>query len=325
MVLFKKYLFFTQRMILYLNIAALLSAFARMINFELSYSEKVDENYCIATGFMDQYSSSCFLIAIVSFTVDIFLQAIFSLNTKRVEIIYPLLIFFTPALYCWIPFYDKPIGYGPAGAWCWIRDKNDACEYIKRGTILRFSLFYGPYFLLLPFLLILILITSYILYRRRHTYEALIDPIVVRRRRAIRQEIKILLLYPTLVLVLNIIPLITRIYDIKSRNEKAPKSNDYLFAFWVLNAIIVPLEVAVVPLVYTIDPETRRRITSLAEIRSAMRELCTRSSHGRVSEYPAETIVTSTDSYKQQSTDTAIDDKEPLLKDSHYATYEASM
>ncbi len=324
MVLFKKYLFFTQRMILYLNIAALLSAFARMINFELSYSEKVDENYCIATGFMDQYSSSCFLTAIVSLTVDIFLQAIFSLNTKRVEFIYPLLIFFTPALYCWIPFYVKSNGYGPAGAWCWIRDKDDACDYIDGATTLRFSLFYGPYFLLLPFLLVLILITSYILYRRRHTY----DPIVVRRRRAIRQEVKILLLYPILVLVLNFVPLITRIYDayISQNKVVAPKSTtNYLFAFWVLNAIIVPLEVAVVPLVYTIDSETRRRITSLEEIRSAMRELCTRSSHGRVSEYPAETIVTSTDSYKQQSTDTAIDDKEPLLKDSHYATYEASM
>ena len=315
-ILFKKYLFFTQRMILYLNIAALLSALARIINnIEISTSTPIQKEYCIATGFLDQYSSSCFLTAITSFTIDIFLQAIFSLNTQRAEVIYLLLIFFSPSLYCWIPLIRK--AYGPAGPWCWIKGTNDDnCDRFTEGTILRFSLFYIPYFILLPFLLVLILMMLYTLYLRRHNYGATSDALVARRRTALRSEIKILLLYPTIVIIMNIIPLISRICN------AAEVPDNKLFILWFMNAIAVPLEVAVVPIVFTLDPQTRRRLT-FTGIRAAMNELCSRNG-STVSVYPAE-IRKSTESYGQQSTDKTSSDKEPLLKDLEYNSYDSSM
>ena len=297
-VLFKKYLFFTQRMILYLDIAAMLSSLARIINVNIGLSK----SYCEATGFLDQYMSSCFLIAITLLTIDIFLQAIFSLNTKKVELLYVLLIFFLPATYCWIPFRFN--AYGPAGPWCWIMDRY----------FLQYALFYIPYFIVFPLLLVLVMSMLCVLYLRRHDYEATIDPLTSRKRTALRKEIKILLLYPILIMLLNIVPLAVRVYDSVTCNS--------MFELWVANSFIAPLEGAVIAVIFTIDPETRRRLT-FSHIRGAFHQLCSRSLHGRVSEYPAE-IKQSTESYGGEiASRSNSSDRQPLLKE-HYS-YDSTM
>ena len=42
----------------------------------------------------------------------------------------------------WIPFLHD--AYGLAGAWCWIRQKDDNCDSLLAGKIEQYVLGYGP-------------------------------------------------------------------------------------------------------------------------------------------------------------------------------------
>lgn len=306
-IIFKKYRFFSQRLILYIVIAAMLSSFARTINLSIkldSIDDEVAEYYCSITGFMDQYTSACFLLAIAILTIDIFLQTMFSLRTTKMEVFYVLFMFLFPLLYCWIPFYYE--AYGEAGPWCWI--KGDTNEQV----MLQFGLFYIPCFLVYSLLFILLLVLLYVLYLRRYEYEAKMDVHIVANRAALRKEVKIMLIYPALIMVLNIVPLATRIHDACTQSK---------FELWVFNALVSPLEGAVIAMVFAFDPETRRRLT-FSHICSACLNFS--GNAGRVSEYPAEIKVAESVSSKT-SYATTLDDKEPLLYRENYNGYDSTM
>ena len=317
-ILFKKYLFFTQRLTMYLVIAAMLTSLVRCIN--IPYIS--DGVYCKVTGFLDQYMSSCFLIAIAVFTIDISLQAIFSLNTKKVEVLYPVLIFLLPSLYCWLPFcYDA---FGVAGPWCWIitiEKEEDNCERFINGFYLALGLFYVPYFIVLSTLLVLVLAMLYVLYLRRHDYVASVDSLTARNRTSLRRELRVLILYPMLVIILNIIPLATRLHDYIRQNNTHDK---VAFALWIVNSVVAPSEGIFIALVFIRDPEMRKRMT-FSHVKAALLEVCSMHSHGRVTEYPAE-IKISTDSYNTTSVDRtnkSTSFKQPLL--SEHRSYDSTM
>ena len=296
-------------MILYLDLAAMHASLARTMNISVEVdgvSSSTAEWYCTLTGFNTQYASSSLLIAVACLATDIFLQALFSLDTKRVEVVYPLLIFLSPALYCWIPFYFN--AYGEAGAWCWIKDKNEECGTFKEGIYLRFSLLYVPYFVIFPILFVLLLITLCVLYRRRHDYEAPFDPHVTRMRRVVRSEIKRNLLYPLLVIILNIFPVAVRIHELA-------RPNDNIFGLWIVNSLIAPMEGAVIALIFTVDPDTKKRLR-YSELRAAFLMLCCDRGSRQVEEYPAK-LKWSSDSYKQPSSN-------PLITESTYGSLETS-
>ena len=288
-VVFKKYLFFTQRMILYLDIAALLVSLARTLNISVHLHNEditVVDWYCTLTGFMDQYCSSCVVIAITCFTMDIFIQVACRCNTQRIEVLYVLLIFLFPALYCWIPFINH--AYGEAGAWCWIKHLNEDCSVFKFGEILRFSLLYIPYFIIIPMLFILLLVTLCIIHFRRHDYYAQIDLQATTRRSAMHKEVRSLLWYPVLILLINLLPVATRLYEVA-------KPDDQPFVLWIFNSFLTPLEGTVIAVVFTLDPETRRRLT-YRQLKTAVTSFCGGSSGMNVFEYPAE-LQRSSDSY----------------------------
>ncbi len=320
-ILFKKYLFFTQRLTMYLVIAAMLSSLVRCMNIHHP-SITLDSQgvYCMVTGFLDQYMSSCFLLAIAVFTIDISLQAIFSLNTKKVEVLYPILIFLLPSLYCWVPFaYDA---FGVAGPWCWIRTMKEYnnCERFMEGFSLALGLFYVPYFTVLSTLLILVLAMLYVLYLRRHDYVAAVDSLTARNRTTLRRELRVLILYPMLIIVLNIIPLATRLHDFVRPDNT---HDDIAFALWIVNSVVAPSEGIFIALVFIIDPETRKRMT-FSQVKAALLEVCSMHSHGQVTEYPAE-IKISTDSYTTtvDRTNKSTSFKQSLL--SEHRSYDSTM
>lgn len=306
-VIFKKYLFYTQRFILYLDIAAMLTSLARSINLSIKLdgiSSEVTDYYCCITGFIDQYASACFLLAIAILTIDIFLRFVFSLPTRKIEALYVIFIFFFPALYCWVPFiYGQ---YGEAGPWCWIKGDTET------GVILQFSLFYGPCFVVYSVLFVLLLVLLFVLYLRRYDYdyEASIDMHTAQNKAELRKDVKKLLVYPALIMLLNIIPFATRIYDACANP---------LFVLWVFNAIVSPLEGAVIAMAFTFDRETRHRLT-FNQIRSACFSFGSR--NGGVTEYPAK--ITAAESVSTTAS-SSLGDKQPLLQQHRKSSYDSTM
>lgn len=310
-ILFKKYLFHTQRLLLYLDISLLIHALAQAIN-SLSYDEaNILEEYCIVTGFVDLYTSLCVVVAIACFTIDVFLQATCQCITQRIEVLYVILTFLLPAIIASIPFpFDA---YGFAGAWCWLKEytsPND-CTRSDTSILLQFGLYYIPLFILYPLLSLLLLATLIHLYRHRYSYEAQIDPQAPQRRTALRSEIKSLLPYPCIVLVTSIIPLMVRIY-------RASNPNREIYTLWVFDAFFTSITGAVIAVLFAVDPETRHRL-KWVHIRASIQDLF----HRRVQDYPATMNVTS-DSRRASISDSnvAIERSSLLLEDDPFISIE---
>ena len=274
-VLFKKYYFFTQRLILYLSLAALFNSVAIALRLQrLAFFLNTEDNnphlegLCVFTAFLDQTTAWSEVIAISCITFNLLLKAVFHKQTEKLEIVYFILIFIFPITFNWIPFIDS--AYGRAGAWCWIRSQNDDCSDNELGYNSRFILWYIPAYVIL---LILVCTYVFILYkvkRQRNYWAGRYDPETERRKELQLKEVQPLLWYPLIFLVLNIFPLINRLYDASN----APPHP----SLWYLQAIFSPLQGGFIAVVYTLDKETRQRL-SCAQLRGALTK-------ADVAEYP---------------------------------------
>ena len=274
-VLFKKYNFFTQRLILYLNLAALFNSVAIALRLQrLAFVTNSEDNphltgLCVFTGFIDQVTAWSEVIAISCITFNLLLKAVFHKQVGKLEIVYFILIFIFPLTFNWIPFIDS--AYGKAGAWCWIRNQNDDCTDNVLGYYSRLILWYIPAYVIL---LIIVCTYIFILYKvktQHHLWEGKYDPETERRKEMQLKEVRPLLWYPLIFLLLNLFPLINRIYD---ASEGPP-----IIALWYLQAIFSPLQGGFIAIVYTLDKETRQRL-NCTEIRGAL-------SRADITEYPA--------------------------------------
>lgn len=309
--LFKKQYFFIQRLVLYLSLAALfnsLSIVARL--YRLGYKNEAEElNYlCVIVAFVDQTTMCSLFMAFAVITFTLLMRAVFRKNTSRLEPLYFLLIFAFPLTFNWVPFLHNT--YGKAGAWCWIRSANydDNCSEHKLGTYLRFALWYVPSYALLvtmtfAYVFIIVSVT-----RQRYRWTGRYDPKAVRQREQLRKEVWPLLFYPIGLFLLNIFPLINRIHD--SIHESHPS-----YVLWMLHAIFSPLQGGYIALVYTLDHETRRRLT----FGNLLAIFCSR--RDTVEEYPA--MSGPRDSVSEATAEThnkvysdMFDETEPLLKPS---------
>ncbi|XP_019853042.1 PREDICTED: uncharacterized protein LOC109582643 [Amphimedon queenslandica] len=286
-VLFKKYLFRYQRMILYLDIVLILYTVIEAIN---SFSYDLAAHlltYCKILGFLELYISLSVVVAITCFTIDIFLKVSCQVNTDtKHEVVYILLMFLSPILVTWIPFYTQ--SYGFAGAWCWIKTFQDkSCTRDSTAVALQFLLYYIPLFILYPILFLLLLITLCRLYRQRYNYTAQVDPHAPQRRTALRKEIKLLLPYPFIILLTKLVPLFTRVYRIYA----ADTDTQGAFALWIVDAFFISITGAVIAVSFSFNPGVREQL-KWAQIRAACRELICWHRH-RVREYTAAEVVRS--------------------------------
>ena len=97
-----------------------------------------------------------------------------------------------------------------------------------------------------------------------------------------QKEIRPLIWYPLIYLVLNIFPLINRIHDsIDGDNPEV--------ALWILHALFFPLTGVFIALVFILDHETFRRLR-WRHLQAAARELC--SGGNDVREYPIGPVQT---------------------------------
>ena len=279
--LLKKYRFFVQRLILYLSITALLySLAAALAKTDYRSPDDFPHGFCTAMGFITQYTQWSLLLSITIITLDILIRVCLNRSTHGLELIYILVIMFLPALFNWLPFLYNM--YGPSGAWCWIKTHtldNQTCSFDDKGVIFQFALWYAPLFLILLAILVSYAVIMFVLrsYKRKMN---IYNNDEVQMLRTMRREVFILMWYPIIYMVINLVPLANRIID--------AAVNRTVYELWVMHAIISPLQGGFIAIVYAFDPETRRKLTFIG-IRNALCQ-CLRRDRGNVREYSAEIV-----------------------------------
>ncbi len=290
-VVFRKYYFHTQRIILYLNIAAFLNSFSNVLRVQRIWYESDNEalkGICIATAAFDNITAWCELIAIACITVDLFIKALFRKETYKLEKLYFFMIFIFPLTFNWIPFIH--FAYGEAGAWCWIRSEDrDTCESFTFGNYLRFVIWYIPLYVILIVLIAIYVTIICRLRQIRNDYTGPYNTESEHLQHQMKKEIKPLLWYPVIYFILNIFPLINRIHDTFI-------DSDPILVLWILHAVFSPLQGGFIALAYTLDMETLKRL-KCAELRAALM-----SREGKVREYSISETYTDSNYIELKST-----------------------
>ena len=300
-ILFKKYSFFVQRLILYLSFSVLLYSTASALAVTNYTGEDVfPKHFCEAIGFMTQYTQWTLLLSVAVITIDILLRVLLNRATNALEIFYLVFIYAFPATFNWAPFLQGL--YGPAGSWCWIKsyveDKGD-CVKSHTGLIYQFSLWYGPLFVVLVLISVsyIIILSALKRYKQRmNIYNH--DEMELLKK--MKREVFILMWYPIIFALINLIPLVNRIIHACLEHEER------IYVLWVLHAFVSPLQGAFVVIVYALDPETRRKLTVVG-IRGALSQHCScfTNQRGVVREYSAEVL----------KSEGGPEARRPLLKD----------
>ena len=275
--LFKKFVYFTQRLILYLSIAALLNAVSVVLRLhrvvDLGGGGGSTHGLCVFTAALDQMTAWSELIAISCVTVNLLLSVLLLRSVEKLEWVYLALIFVSPLLFNWIPFVKS--SYGEAGAWCWIRNQDEDCGDFRFGNVLRFILWFVPLYVILFGLLVAYGVIICRVQRLHFLWHGKFDPEVKRKREQIRSEFRPLIWYPVLYLFLNVFPLMNRIHDGTTSEPE--------LGLWVLHAIFSPLKGGCVALAYGLDTETVRRLCTSCIFQYFRKSEATKG----VSEYPA--------------------------------------
>ena len=275
--IYKKYNFFIQRLILYLCIAAALNAASivmRFARYKYHTNNSDIHNLCVATAFVDQTTHWSLTIAFACMTFNMLIVVVLNRSTKGLEMGYLFLIFIFPLMYNWIPFLRS--AYGEAGAWCWIRshDYHKNCSENYAGLIMQYALWYVPHYLVVSILLVAYIVIIVNVIRKSYHWRGLYSASTeVQTQQLVMKEMVLpIIFYPLGFLVLNLFPLVNRMYD---------TFHDPNYVLWVLHATFSPLQGGYIALVYVLDKDTLRRLN--------MRELRSYLLHRRtpVREYPA--------------------------------------
>ena len=225
--LLKKHYFLIQRVILYHCLSTLLRALATTLRFHRLNDGGPTSAVCMLSGFATQVTNWTRIMDYSVITFTLLLTAVFHKNVARLESLYVVLIFVFPLTFNWIPFIDQT--YGRAGPWCWIRNVNyDDCSEHKLGTILRNVIQNVPQYVVIVVLSISYLSTIiYLVYQRCckwgkdvHNQER------EQLKKKVHEEVWPLLFYPFGVVLLNIVPIISRVYEFV--NAEPSLSSGYL-------------------------------------------------------------------------------------------------
>ena len=278
--LLKKHYFFIQRLILYHCLATLFRSFSTMLRFHRLSAHQNESSstnaLCVISGLTNQITNWFLMVDYSVITFTLLMTAVFHKNVARLERLYVVLIFALPLTFNWIPFINS--AYGRDGPWCWIRNLNyDNCTDFHFGIVLRNVLLIVPLYIVVVGLIgTYVFIIIYLVYQRYCKRSGdLHDSAADQLRHRLAEQVWPLLFYPFGVVLLNIIPLINRIYI--SVNVDNPS-----YALWIIGAILSPLQGGYIAVVYVLDRDTLKRLT----YSNLVATLCKRKDE--VSEYPIE-------------------------------------
>ncbi|XP_032230476.1 G-protein coupled receptor 1 [Nematostella vectensis] len=238
--LFKKYKYFTQRLILFLSIAAFLNAVAMF----MGVLHPKPGAQCIFQAWWLSFFDYALLLWVCCITFNLYRNAINKVRTEHFEKWYHLVSWGIPLVCSLLPFVGDH--YGPAGAWCWIADNSEDV------SLWRFMIWYVPLFIC-----ILAMFATYayifISYRKQAkswggTYSAEDE----RNKAMMKEHVRPLMAYPCIYLATSIFPLIHRIYNASTSTPSFP--------LLLLHVISTPLIGALNAVFFGIDKETLGRL-----------------------------------------------------------------
>ena len=252
----KKYRVFHQLLTLHLAVATIAHSLIYTIGrVDFNAERELTPPYCMFIGFADLYTSWVELLTIASITFNLILLSIYEKQVDKIHIIHVIVVYLSPLLWIWIPFTVG--GFGIRGPWCGIRVHGPSCEVFRAGIFMRFALWQIP---LYTFFLPLFIISSTVVFinlkkRTEHWDGPGSDPEAIARkgRYKIFREIKPLLLFPIIYLLLKLPQLISQLYE-------AVEPLEPMIVLWILEAIFSPLAGAVIAVMYGLDPQTRTKL-----------------------------------------------------------------
>lgn len=278
----KRYIIFAQRLILYLSISTMLKSLIEATQWRNNGTLPF-KNYCLISAFLIQVTNWSVLLGIFSIAANLYI-VVFTRKVRRAwhDCLYVGLIFLFPLTFNWIPFLDNR--YGIAGPWCWIRMDDGNCTTNVYGWALRYLLWYVPLVVTIVVTVLLYVAIYWKIRKERYKYRGIYCPQAIKINKMMNDEVKPLAWYPLVYLVLNTFPVIVNriLEDLYSQSFPA---------VWIIQGFFTPLTGAFITLIYTLDNETRKRL-SKCSLRGELGKL---RQSDNVSEYPLRQC--NTDSY----------------------------
>lgn len=274
-VLFKKYVFFVQRLILYLSITVMLNGLSRTVVISyLHPGNQNTDNACIAIGFLDQLTVWMYQVATLVIMFYIYTKTVHVKDLKW-EKFYLVATFVFPFFFAWIPFIK--LTYGPAGPWCWIRRTNDDCTDNELGIIHRYVLFYGPSYLILAIILGMLIVMKVVIYKKKDKLIINVNrPDAIKQYEMLVNETKNLVWYPVILIIVQLPGVVNRATE--------ELYSGTVYPLWFIHAIIFPLQGAFICIAYALDPDTRQALKKCSP-RSIVNS-CMKKSANKPEEYP---------------------------------------
>ena len=276
---FRKYNFFIQRLILYLSFASIFNGISKALQLAYRHpNSKLEKDYCAIVAFMDQQSDWSVFLSTLVITIHLYLKAVHN-KTLKLEILCLITIFIMPITFNWVPFIHHT--YAEAGPWCWINLYNPYnCTRNKFGLSLRIVLWFVPSNLIIVIIAVLYGIMLISLQRQKYKYKSQYSPQLEMDWKMKKREVRVLILYPLALLLIQIPAMVSRttelVYD------------QTIYPIWFIQAFFTPLQGGLVCLVYALDPETRLRLRNCSwrQFKHHLRK------ENRINEYPVKQGLT---------------------------------
>ena len=281
--LFRKYRCFTQRLILYLAVAVLVKSVVEATNVVSYWSGRSLSlhSWCVTVAFLQQVTVWWVILATTWIMVDIFVKVKYNGSMEACELVSVGAIVLTPIVVTsWVPFvFDA---YGPVGPVCWIRNKelDNGCATFLPGAILQIALYLGPAFVVIALILVLLIASLILLRQQSRLWVGKYDPVALDKKKQMKTEIQPLLAYPVILLMTHA-PLTGGFVA-----GSIGTSSIVALILWYFIAPIYHLQGIFLVCAFSLDPETRRKLTK-ADLLAAIRN-CRWKKHHVVRDYPAE-------------------------------------
>ena len=150
-ILFKAYKKFVHRLSLYSIVIACLKSITFFLNslpvaYKCGYVKMKNETLCVATGFLDQFTTWMILLLVCWIILQLFLLGVLKRNNKsrKYEIGGLLTTLAVSLAASIIPFinFGNGMTYGLAVSWCWIKTVDRNCSELTDGIAEQF-MWYG--------------------------------------------------------------------------------------------------------------------------------------------------------------------------------------
>ena len=252
MIIFKKYNFAPQRLLIYLTLLIIADDINRII-FGICYDMLFDSSsFCTTVAFLTQYMFTCEILVIASFVMESFLRMVLNKQSGRLEWLYVPIIFLTPALIAWIPIVFQ--AYGPSTATCQISKVNvTTCSQEKIATVLHYSLCRAPALSILVIGGLGYIVIHICFIRKRANYRTLTGTNRTLFHESLENFIYLHYIPPIFALI-NLIPGIADIMYTLHPGQP-------IFTLQLMEVIIKSLEGGLLSVFLALDPRTRRRLT----------------------------------------------------------------